>query len=233
MWDGDDSSVSPKNRIRYAHKGRYVAVFHHTSRWAPKDPPAPYTRDLDKAEELLEEAGWFDHDGDGILDKEIGGTIVPFEFSVVCMNHPNAVAVCSLLKESLDQIGVVCNVKPLEFTVLQAKCREHEFQGMLGGWGTGADPDTSENVWGTDQIVIIDPASAKVTATINLTGLLPPGERRQGTDVLNGIARDPGDGSIWVTGKRWPWLYRIELVPVMNNGEIPKPQSQRARIAPL
>jgi glutamine cyclotransferase len=89
------------------------------------------------------------------------------------------------------------------------------------------------NIWRTDQIVIIDPVSAKVTATINLAGLLPPGERRRGTDVLNGIARDPADGSIWVTGKRWPWLYRIELVPVLNNSEIHKTQSQRARIAPL
>jgi glutamine cyclotransferase len=89
------------------------------------------------------------------------------------------------------------------------------------------------NIWRTDQIVIIDPVSAKVTATINLTGLLPSGEHHRGTDVLNGIARDPADGSIWVTGKRWPWLYRIELVPVLNNSEIHKTQSQRARIAPL
>jgi hypothetical protein len=29
--------------------------------------------------------------------------------------------------------------------------------------------------------------------------------------VLNGIARDPASDGIWVTGKRWPWMYRIEL----------------------
>jgi glutamine cyclotransferase len=74
------------------------------------------------------------------------------------------------------------------------------------------------NVWQSDRIVIIDPNSGEVTGSINLQGLLPASERRQGTDVLNGIARDPADGSIWVTGKRWPWLYRIELVPV---GDIP------------
>lgn len=69
------------------------------------------------------------------------------------------------------------------------------------------------NIWQSDRIVIIDPASGKVTASIDLTGLLPASEYRPGTDVLNGIARNPADGSIWVTGKRWPWLYRIELVP--------------------
>lgn len=69
------------------------------------------------------------------------------------------------------------------------------------------------NVWGTDRIVVIDPDSGAVTASIDLAGLLPAGERRPDTDVLNGIAREPGSGAIWVTGKRWPWLYRIELRP--------------------
>lgn len=68
------------------------------------------------------------------------------------------------------------------------------------------------NIWGSHRIVIIDPASGAVTGSIDLTGLLPPREYRAGTDVLNGIARDPANGDIWVTGKRWPWLYRIELV---------------------
>lgn len=69
------------------------------------------------------------------------------------------------------------------------------------------------NVWLTDRIVVIDPASGKVTASIDLSGLLPPAERQPQTDVLNGIARNPEDGGLWVTGKNWPWLYRIELVP--------------------
>ena len=70
------------------------------------------------------------------------------------------------------------------------------------------------NVWQTDRIVIIEPTSGEVTASIDLQGLLPANERRAGTDVLNGIARNPADGSIWVTGKRWPWLYQIALDPV-------------------
>lgn len=81
------------------------------------------------------------------------------------------------------------------------------------------------NVWRSDRIVIIDPVSAEVTATIDLRGLLPPEDYRQGTGVLNGIARDPGDGSIWVTGKRWPWLYQIELIPVLNDSKTHLPQS--------
>jgi glutamine cyclotransferase len=76
------------------------------------------------------------------------------------------------------------------------------------------------NVWKSDWIVIVDPASGEVEATVDLRGLLPPGKDRLGVDVLNGIARDPADGSIWVTGKRWPWLYQIELVPVSSSGKV-------------
>jgi len=73
------------------------------------------------------------------------------------------------------------------------------------------------NVFTTDRIVIIDPASGKVEGSIDLQGLLPimqrPADVNPGDDVLNGIARNPADGGIWVTGKNWPFLYRIEPVP--------------------
>lgn len=69
------------------------------------------------------------------------------------------------------------------------------------------------NVYLTDQILRISPETGAVTGIIDLTGLLPASERHPDTDVLNGIARDPDTGAIWVTGKRWPWLYRIELRP--------------------
>lgn len=73
------------------------------------------------------------------------------------------------------------------------------------------------NVWRSDRIVIIHPESGEVTASIDLTGLLPVTERNGREDVLNGIARNPADGGIWVTGKLWPWIYRIELVPAASS----------------
>lgn len=67
------------------------------------------------------------------------------------------------------------------------------------------------NVWQSDQIARIDPASGRVVGIIDLTGLLTDEDRLRDTDVLNGIARDPDTGAIWVTGKRWPWLFEIAL----------------------
>jgi glutaminyl-peptide cyclotransferase len=70
------------------------------------------------------------------------------------------------------------------------------------------------NIWETDRIVRIDPTSGDVTGWIDLTGLLPRRERTPDTDVLNGIAYDAKNNRLFVTGKRWPYLYEIKLVPV-------------------
>ena len=77
------------------------------------------------------------------------------------------------------------------------------------------------NVWMTNRIVIINPASGEVEGNINMQGLLPLLERRSDTKPLNGIALNPADGSIWVTGKSWPWLYRIELMPPATAVAVP------------
>ena len=69
------------------------------------------------------------------------------------------------------------------------------------------------NVYTTDQIVIIDPATGAVEGVVDLTGLLPDEDRTRQTDVLNGIAWDAAGGRIFVTGKNWPKLFEIEILP--------------------
>ena len=72
------------------------------------------------------------------------------------------------------------------------------------------------NVWQTDDIVIIHPQSGVVEGRVRLEGLLPDTLRRPDTDVLNGIAYERDSESLWVTGKHWPMLYRIETVPAVT-----------------
>ena len=68
------------------------------------------------------------------------------------------------------------------------------------------------NVYMTDLIVIIDPKTGNVEATVDCTGLLPDSLRTRETDVLNGIAYNPETGRIYLTGKYWKRLYEIELI---------------------
>ena len=67
------------------------------------------------------------------------------------------------------------------------------------------------NVYTTDTIVIINPDTGIVEATVNCEGLLPERLRTYDTDVLNGIAVD-SEGRIFLTGKNWPELYEVKLV---------------------
>lgn len=69
------------------------------------------------------------------------------------------------------------------------------------------------NVWQTDLIARIDPATGEVVGWIDLTGILPDAERPESPDaVLNGIAYDAESGRLFVTGKLWPALFEIEIV---------------------
>lgn len=68
------------------------------------------------------------------------------------------------------------------------------------------------NVWMSDQILRIDPASGRVTAAIDAGGLLDAAEQAQ-ADVLNGIAYDPAKRTFLITGKLWPKLFEVVFVP--------------------
>lgn len=69
------------------------------------------------------------------------------------------------------------------------------------------------NIWQTDLIARIDPVSGAVVGWIDLTGILPATDRTPTTDVLNGIAYLPEGDRLFVTGKNWPKLFEIRLVP--------------------
>lgn len=68
------------------------------------------------------------------------------------------------------------------------------------------------NVWQTDRIARISPATGKVLGWIDLTGLLGPMYRRETDSVLNGIAYDSQSNRLFVTGKLWPSIFEIEVV---------------------
>jgi glutaminyl-peptide cyclotransferase len=69
------------------------------------------------------------------------------------------------------------------------------------------------NVWQTDFIAIIDPRTGKITGWINLTGLNPDPQKLVYPLVLNGIAVNTQTGRLLVTGKCWPHVWEIDLVP--------------------
>jgi glutamine cyclotransferase len=68
------------------------------------------------------------------------------------------------------------------------------------------------NLWYQDTIVKIDPASGRVVQRYDLSGLYPRSQRSRTADCLNGIAYDARDGTFLVTGKLWPYYYKVDLL---------------------
>jgi glutamine cyclotransferase len=68
-------------------------------------------------------------------------------------------------------------------------------------------------VWHTDRIVRISPSTGRVLGWIDLAGLLPENQRSDPEAVLNGIAWDSAHDRLFVTGKLWPRLFEIKVVP--------------------
>ena len=68
------------------------------------------------------------------------------------------------------------------------------------------------NIWKTERIARISPKTGQVAGWIDLSGLLDPHDKA-GADVLNGIAYDAAGDRLFVTGKWWPKLFEIRLVP--------------------
>lgn len=74
------------------------------------------------------------------------------------------------------------------------------------------DGEIYANIYQYEKIARIDPKTGKVLAYIDLSRILPFSDYTQNTDVLNGIAYDSDKKRLFVTGKKWPKLFEIELI---------------------
>jgi glutaminyl-peptide cyclotransferase len=75
------------------------------------------------------------------------------------------------------------------------------------------------NIWETNRIARISPATGKVIEWIDLSGLAPQSAQQNANAVLNGIAYDSQHDRLFVTGKLWPNLYDIKLIPPANHAQ--------------
>lgn len=131
--------------------GRLVTghVFIDSSDYNTTIQPWPF--DLNRAAELLAEAGWEDTDGDGIRDRMIDGAKVNFEFSMLTYGHrPEFIAAMEAYKNDLRRIGVVMNVLPVEWSVMIDRMNEKDFDAYTGGWQLAWTNDPYQ-IWHSSQ----------------------------------------------------------------------------------
>lgn len=108
----------------------------------------PHKFDQEKARALLEEAGWYDQDGDGIRDKMIEGKLVPFSFNLCYyVKNPVTKINCEYVATALKEIGVQCNLNGLDISDLSSKFSEKSFDAIYFGWALGSPPETPRQLW--------------------------------------------------------------------------------------
>ena len=108
-------------------------------------PSIPF--DLDKAKKLLSDAGWADNNNNGILEKEINGQTIEFEFSLTIYGSSKEYkTIGDIYKEDLAKIGVKMNVKPEEWSNLLKKIDAKEFDAVTLAWVSSPDVDFRQ-IW--------------------------------------------------------------------------------------
>ena len=69
------------------------------------------------------------------------------------------------------------------------------------------------NVWHSNRIARISPKNGRVLGWIDLSGILSPMFKLDSEAVLNGIAYDAQHDRLFITGKQWPSIFEIKLIP--------------------
>jgi peptide/nickel transport system substrate-binding protein len=116
-----------------------VGIFRPDFYWTNKDLVA-YENDINKAKDLLAQAGWTDSDSDGILDKD--GK--PLEFSLITFpNRPCLPPMAEALAGQLKEIGIKVNVEIVESGVLTERQKTGEWDTALSAVSVAMVPDPS------------------------------------------------------------------------------------------
>jgi peptide/nickel transport system substrate-binding protein len=110
----------------------------HPALWAFDATIEEIPYDSDGARRALEDLGWRDRDGDGVLDKD--GR--PFEFELITNgSSQQRVDVATMVEAYLDKIGVRANIRTMEFRTVVDRLFAFDYDGCLLGWATATKPD--------------------------------------------------------------------------------------------
>jgi peptide/nickel transport system substrate-binding protein len=111
-----------------------------------------YDYDPKKGLELLQQAGWSDSDGDGILDKVVDGRKVPFRFEIkVNAGNTTRKSVALVLQDELKKHGIAASVRELDWTIFLADVKSRKFDAILLGWAMSVNEPDAYQVWHSSQ----------------------------------------------------------------------------------
>lgn len=106
----------------------------------------PYPYDIEKAKQLLKEAGWKDTDGDGTLDKIIDGKKTNLELSFAYNTNPLREILGLLMQRTFFQAGIALTLNPLEWSLYQEELKKHKIQLWYVSWSLTPGLDDNKQI---------------------------------------------------------------------------------------
>jgi peptide/nickel transport system substrate-binding protein len=139
--------------LTYGLAERVIGPIHPSKKKLYDSNIKPYEFNVEKAKQLLDEAGWKDSNHDGILDKNINGEHVEFNitFTYNAGNDTRRDAAL-IFKEACRQVGINVDVVPQEWAIYIQNQKQHKFEMFYGAWiSSPSDPDMKQ-IWHTESI---------------------------------------------------------------------------------
>lgn len=152
----------------------------------------PYPFDPARAKRLLDAAGWIDHDGDGIRDKDG----VPFRFIMLYgSGSPTGDRVGTILREELKNVGIDMEPRPMEFSALVKMIMSDEFDATMLAWAGGLTESDNYQIFhssqidgGSNRIHFSNPEADRLMEEIRVT--LDPDKRKALQYQLHALFHD-------------------------------------------
>jgi peptide/nickel transport system substrate-binding protein len=127
--------------------------FYGSSEYDKALPNYPY--DPEQAKLILEQEGWYDAEGTGLLYKEINGVKVPFSFSLdYFVKDPIAKMNCDLVAQCLKKIGIDCHLNGMDVADISSAFEEKNFDALYLAWNLGAPPDDPRQLWHSEGALV-------------------------------------------------------------------------------
>lgn len=127
--------------------------------------PWPFNPQM--AKRMLEEEGWYDSDGDGVIDKEIDGKRVPFRFALTYyVKNPTMKSICEYVSTALKEIGIDARLNGVDIADISAVFDGKDFDALCLGWALGTPPEDPRQLWSS--------AGAKENGSSNAVGFANP-----------------------------------------------------------